>query len=248
MEKSKDKNLVIYKSSLSYFDNKTPLEGFITYPENNKFKKPGILVIHEWTGIGTLVKTKALKLAEMGYIAMCADIYGKDIRSKNPEEALKISTIYKNDRALLRSRLILALNELKKLKNVDCNKLAVIGFCFGGMAALELARANSEIRGAVSFHGSLNTPEEFKEKYVKPKILVLHGAEDPLVPQNEVLDFISEMKKSQADWQMHIYGGAYHSFMNPESGDNRHIGIAYNEKIAHRAWIQMQLFFDEIFL
>jgi dienelactone hydrolase len=241
-------NIKIYKNSLDYFDNNIPLEGFIAYSENTAYKKPVILVIHEWTGIGALVKSKAIELAKMGYIAMCADIYGKDVRPKTPEEALKVSTIYKNDRALLRRRLILALNELKKLKYVDCEKLATIGFCFGGMAALELARANSEIRGAVSFHGSLNTPKEFKEKYVKPKILVLHGAEDPLVPQSEVLDFIGEMKESQADWQMHIYGGAYHSFMNPESGDNRQIGIAYNEKIAHRAWSQMQLFFDEIFL
>jgi len=241
-------NTLISKNLLDYHDNDTVFEGFVSYPKNNTYKRPGILLIHEWTGVGNFVKSKAIELAKMGYIAMCADIYGKGVRPKNPEEALKISTIYKNDRALLRSRLILALNELKKLKNVDCNKLAVIGFCFGGMAALELARANSEIKGAVSFHGSLNTPEEFKEKYIKPKILVLHGAEDPLISQSEVLDFINEMKNAQADWQMHIYGGAYHSFMNPESGDNRQIGIAYNEKIAHRAWSQMQLFFDEIFL
>ena len=241
-------NTLISKNLLDYHDNDTIFEGFVSYPKNNTYKRPGILLIHEWTGVGNFVKSKAIELAKMGYIAMCADIYGKDVRPQSPEDALKVSTIYKNDRLLLRKRLVGALNELKKIKHVDCKKLAAIGFCFGGMAALELARESSEIKGAVSFHGSLNTPEEFKAKNLKSKILILHGAEDPLISQSEVLDFINEMKDAQADWQMNIYGGAYHSFMNPESGDNRQIGIAYNEKIAHRAWSQMQLFFDEIFL
>jgi dienelactone hydrolase len=116
------------------------------------------------------------------------------------------------------------------------------------MAVLELGRINAEVKGVVSFHGSLETPEEFKAKHINPKILVLHGAEDPLIPQSEVLAFIDEMRSAQADWQIHIYGGAYHSFMNPEAGNNIDMGIAYNEKIAKRAWIQMQSFFDEIFL
>jgi dienelactone hydrolase len=237
----------ISEKLLIYNDSETILEGFVAYPEKIEYIKPGILINHEWTGIGNLVKSKAVDLAKMGYIAMCADIYGKGVRPKHPEEALKISNLYKNNRKLLRNRLILALNELKKIKGVDCEKLAVIGFCFGGMAALELARASAEIKGAVSFHGSLSTPEEFKAKSIQAKILVLHGSEDPLIPHSEVLAFINEMRTVQADWQLHIYGGAYHSFMNPESGDNRDKGIAYNEKIASRAWIHMLSFFDEIF-
>ena len=242
-----DNEVNVICDTIEYYDNKAPLEGLIAYVEKDKKRKPGVLVVHEWTGIGTFVKNKAIELAKMGYIAMCADIYGKGVRPTNFEEASIVSSIYRNDRSLLRHRLLLALNQLKKIKFVDTNNIAAIGFCFGGMAALELGRANAEIKGVVSFHGSLETPEEFKAKHINPKILVLHGSEDPLIPQSEVLTFVDEMRSSQADWQIHIYGGAYHSFMNPEAGDNKDMGIAYNEKIAERAWIQMQSFFDEIF-
>ena len=235
-------------NTIDYYDNKTPLEGIIAYVDKDKKKRPGVLVVHEWTGIGTLVKSKAIELAKSGYIAMCADIYGKGVRPSNIEEANIISSLYKNNRSLLRHRLLLALDQLKKIDAVDTNKIAAIGFCFGGMAVLELGRTNAEIKGIVSFHGSLETPEEFKAKHINPKILVLHGSEDPLIPQSEVLAFINEMRSAQADWQIHIYGGAYHSFMNPEAGNNKDMGVAYNEKIAQRAWIQMQSFLDEIFL
>ena len=206
-----------------------------------------MLVIHDWTGVGPYAEKRVQQLAELGYIALAADIYGKGVRPAGMDEAADLANRYKADRPLLRSRADAGLRALQANSLVDTKRIAAIGYCFGGTAALELARAGADIAGFVSFHGGLQTPTPDDAKNIKGKVLVLHGADDPHVPPNEVLAFEEEMRKARVDWQMIAYGGAVHSFTNPGAGDDPARGAAYNEKADLRSWGAMKDFFREIF-
>jgi len=232
---------VIYKQGDKVF------EGFIAYDDRFTGKRPGVLVVHEWFGLGDYAKQRAKQLAELGYIAFAADMYGKGVRAKNGEEASKLATEVKGDRALMRARANAALGVLSKYPQVDSGKLAAIGYCFGGTTALELARSGAPLVGIVSFHGALDTPNLQDAKQVKGKVLVLHGGDDPYVPQKDVDTFQSEMRQAGVDWQFVSYGGAVHSFTNPAAGNDNSKGAAYNEKADHRSWEAMKAFFGEIF-
>jgi dienelactone hydrolase len=186
-------------------------------------------------------------LAKLGYFAFAADIYGKGNRPKSGEEAGKLASVYKNDRVLMRQRINLALDELKKQKLVNTDKIAAIGYCFGGTVALELARSGADIKGIVSFHGGLDTPNPADAKNIKAKILVLHGGDDPYVNAEQVSSFKKEMVDAGVDYQIFIYGGAVHSFTNPNSGNDPSKGAAYNERADKRSWEAMKTFFTEIF-
>jgi dienelactone hydrolase len=223
------------------------LEGFAAWDDALPGKRPGVLVIHEWMGLNDFAKQQATRLAELGYVAFAADIYGKGIRPATVEEAGKTSGFYKNDRQLLRGRGLAGLKALQRMKSVDDARLAVIGFCFGGTAALELARAGAPLKGVVTFHGGLSTPTPEDAVNIRAKVLALHGADDPYVTQEEVAGFIDEMKKGKVDWQLVQYSGAVHGFTNPTNGTDPKKGAAYNEKAAARAWKAMTVFFDEIF-
>ncbi len=232
---------------IPYKDGETRLEGFLAYDGPVGEKKPGVLIVHDWMGLGPFAKAKAEALARMGYVAFAVDIYGKGIRPKDQTEAGKFATEYKSNRPLLRSRINAALAVLQKQGNVDSGKIAAIGFCFGGTTVLELARAGSAVRGVVSFHGGLETPMPAEAKKVKAKVLVLHGADDPYVPDAEVANFESEMRKAGVDWQLVKYSGAVHSFTNREAGTDNSKGAAFNESADKRSWIAMKNFFAEIF-
>lgn len=237
----------IRTETVTYKQGKTVCEGFLAYDDEKTGKLPGVLVIHEWKGLGDHVKTSATKLAELGYVAFAADIYGKGIRPATTEEASKTSSIYKNDRALMRTRAKAGLDVLRKNTRVDSSKLAAMGYCFGGTVALELARSGEAVSGVVSFHGGLNTPTPTDAKNIKGKVLVLHGADDPYVPGEEVSGFEKEMREAGVDWQLIKYSGAVHSFTNPEAGSDNSKGAAYNETAAKRSWKHMKGFFKEIF-
>jgi len=232
---------------ITYKDGDATLEGYLAYDDEIKGKRPGVLVVHEWTGINPNIEEKTQMLAKLGYIAFAADIYGKGIRPTTPDDAAKQATIYKSDRKLMRSRVLAGLNELRKQELTDTKKLAAIGYCFGGTVVLELARSGADISGVVSFHGGVDPVNPEDAKNIKAKILALHGADDPYVKMDEVLRFQDEMRKAGVDWQMVFYGGAVHSFTNPFAGNDNSKGAAYNEKAAQRAWQAMQLFFSEIF-
>ena len=233
--------------AVEYRQGDTVLEGYLTYDDSFQGKRPGVLVVHEWYGLGKHTKTKAEELAKLGYLALAADIYGKGIRPKNNEEAAKLSGQYKADRQLLRARAKAGLDYLKQHKLVDPLKTAAIGFCFGGSTVLELARSGADLAGVVSFHGGLNTPHPEDAKEIKAKVLALHGADDPFVSSQEVQAFQEEMRQAQVDWQFVSYGGAVHSFTNPEAGNDNSKGAAYNETADKRSWAAMQDFFKEIF-
>jgi dienelactone hydrolase len=224
------------------------LEGYHVYDDATTGPRPGILVAHQWTGLSEHEKSHSRKLAQAGYNVLAADIYGQGIRPQAPE-AGKEAGKYKADRPLLRARLLAGLEVLKADAQTNPSQLAAIGYCFGGTAVLELARAGTPLAGVVSFHGGLDAAPELAAQAGKipAKLLVLHGAVDPYVPAEQVADFQKEMTTAKADWQMISYGGAVHSFTHPEAGDDPSKGAAYHAAAARRSWTAMLGFFNEIF-
>ncbi len=232
---------------IEYKEGDTVLEGYMVYDDATAGPRPGILVVHDWMGFGPFANHKADELAKLGYTALAVDIYGKEVRPQNTDEAGQLAGMYKGDRALLRRRILAGYETLKQEKTVDPNKIAVMGFCFGGTTALELARSGAAIRGVVSFHGGLSSPTPMDAKNIKAKVLVLHGADDPLVPPQEVQAFEKEMNDAGVDWQLVKYSGAVHAFTFPGAGNDNKKGVAYNERADKRSWVAMKDFFEEIF-
>ncbi|MBD2576889.1 dienelactone hydrolase family protein [Oscillatoria sp. FACHB-1406] len=237
----------IHTETVEYRQGNTILEGYLAY--NHKLDKPspGVMIVHAWKGLGEYEKRRARQLAEMGYVAFAADIYGKGIRPQSNEEAGKQAGIYRSNRPLLRDRANAGLQVLQQHPLVEDDKITAIGYCFGGGTVLELARSGAPVAGVVSFHGNLDTPNPADAKNIQGKVLVLHGANDPLVPPAQVQAFVQEMRDAEVDWHMTMYGNAVHSFTEPEAGDDPSKGTAYNAKADRRSWQAMQDFFKEIF-
>jgi len=238
---------MILLKAVEYRDGDTTLEGILGSDDGVSGKRPGVLVIHDWWGVGPYVEKRVEQLATLGYVALAADIYGKRVRPATMGEAAEFANHYKANRSLLRSRAYAGLKALKDNASVNIKSIAAIGYCFGGTAVLELARSGADVAGFVSFHGGLETPTPDDAKNIRGKVLVLHGADDPIVPSPEVLAFQDEMRKAHVDWQMIIYGGAVHSFTNPGAGHEPSTGAAYNEKADKRSWQAMKTFFQEVF-
>jgi len=232
---------------IEYRQGSTTLEGYLAWDDAKITKRPGVLIVHEWNGINEHMKQRAEMLAKLGYVAFAADIYGKGVRPAAQSEAAKTAGIYKDDRPLMRARAKAGLEELKKQKLVDPQRIAAIGYCFGGTVVLELARDAADIRGVVTFHGGLSTPAPQDAKNIKAKVLALHGADDPFVKADEVAAFQDEMRKGGVDWQFISYGNAVHSFTNKAAGSDNSKGAAYNEKADRRSWEAMKIFFVEVF-
>lgn len=232
---------------VEYKQGNTVLEGYLAYDDAVQGKRPGVLVVHERNGLGSYVKGRAEQLAKLGYVAFAIDMYGKGIRPTNPQDAAAQTKIYRADRQLMRSRATAGLAVLQKHPLTDPNRIAAIGYCFGGGTVLELARSGAPIAGVVSFHGNLDTPNPADARNIKAKVLVLHGAIDPYVPKEQIAAFAQEMSDAKVDWQLVAYGGAVHSFTNPESGNDPSKGAAYNAEADRRSLNDMQQFFTEIF-
>jgi dienelactone hydrolase len=236
----------IHTETVDYKQGDATLEGVLVYDDANKDKRPGILVVHQWFGLTDYEKRRATQLAQLGYVAFCADIYGKDSRPKNVSEAGAQAGKYKSDRALLRARVNAGLDELKKNQFVDTSHVAAIGYCFGGTTVMELARSGADLNGVVSFHGGLDSPTPSDGKNIKCKVLALAGADDPFQKPDDLTAFESEMRDNKVDWQIVFYGGAVHAFTQPDPGFVN-AGAKYNEKADKRSWEAMKTFFAEIF-
>lgn len=237
----------LHTENVEYKHGDTVLVGYLAYDNAIKGKRPGVLVVHEWWGNNAYSKRRAEQLARLGYIAFALDMYGKGIVAKDAKEAGALAGTYRNDRGRMRERANAGLEVLRKHDLTDTKRMAAIGYCFGGTAILELARSGAPLAGFVSFHGGLDTPDPRDAENIKGKVLVLHGGDDPSVPAELMAAFQDEMRKAGVDWQVYIYGGAVHSFSNPESGNDKSRGVAYDEKADKRSWEAMKIFLAEIF-
>ena len=222
---------------ITYKDGSAELEGFLAYDDAVKTPRPGVLVVHDWTGLQEYTKTRTTQLAELGYVAFAADIYGKGVRPTDPKECGVQAGTYKNDLPLLRRRVLLGLDELKKQPGVDAKKLGAIGYCFGGTSVLELARSGADVRGVVTFHGGLSTTLPAEAGKIKARLLICHGGADEYV-NKEVPAFKAEMEKAKADMKFVTYEGAQHGYTKP--------GPAYQEKADKESWAAMKKFFIEV--
>lgn len=221
-------------------------EGYLALPKKLKGKAPAVLIVHDWMGPSSFTQKKADQIANMGYVAFTADIYGKGIRPKDGKEAGALAGKYKNDRPELRRRVRAAYDVVKTLKEVDPKKIVVIGYCFGGTTALELGRSGVDLAGIVSFHGGLENPTPDNAKNIKGKTLILHGAIDPFVKMDEVAAFQREMNAAGVDYQFISYSGAVHAFTLPSAGDDVSKGAAYNAAADRRSWVAFTAFMKEI--
>lgn len=227
--------------AVSYTDGTQKLNGFSIAAAKGGSGKGGILILPAWKGIDKQSKNVAAELSALGYSAFIADIYGEGNYPADTKAAGKIAGYYKSNIAAYQRRIKLAMEQLIKA-GADASKIVVIGYCFGGTGALEVARANFPVKGVVSFHGGLDRDSTRTISPIVPKVLVLHGADDFFEPIPQVLAFQQEMRTAKADWQMIYYANAVHAFTEPESGNDNSKGVAYNEKAAKRSWKHMQLF------
>jgi len=209
---------------------------------------PAVLVVHDWMGCGDFAKQRAASLAAEGYVALALDMYGAGKIASGPDEARTLATAFYKDPALMVARAKAGLDALRKVEGVDGQRIAVIGFCFGGAVGLQLARSGEDVAGVVSFHGGLKTAAPATaEGAVKAKVLVLHGGADPFVPSAEVAAFLDEMNKVKASWRMETYGGAVHAFTNPAAGTDPSKGAAYDADADARSKKAQDAFFAEVF-
>jgi len=236
----------IKSKTVDYSLNGVAMEGYVAYDDAKKGRRPGILIVHDWMGQGKFGKDKADELAKEGYVAFAVDIYGKGVRPKTTDEAGKVATKFKDDRNLLRARVRAGLDQLIAMTEVDPKRIVVMGYCFGGTTALELARSGAPLAGTVSFHGGLGSPTPADAKKIQGRVLVLHGADDPFVPPAEVEAFKDEMKKANVKMEFVAYPGSVHSFTNPAAGSDNSKGAAYNAEADKSSWAAFHKFLHEV--
>ena len=235
------------KSQLvDYSDGDVALEGLLAWDDSVEGARPGVLVSHAWSGRSEFEDDKARALAELGYAAFALDLYGKGVRGSGPEENAALMQPFLDDRALLQRRLLQSLTTLRDQPQVDPNKVAAIGFCFGGLCVLDIARTGEDLAGVVSFHGLLGAPGNTDGNIVKAKVLALHGWNDPMATPDDVNALAAELTGMQADWQLHAYGNTLHAFTNPDANDPA-MGTVYNSAADRRSWIAMKNFLQELF-
>lgn len=240
----------VVEKEVTYKDGDTECVGFLAYDDaaiQGGRKVPGVLIVHQWMGLTDYEKRRARMLAELGYVALAADIYGKGVRPTDSKGAGEQAGKFRSDNALFRSRLNAGLGALKAQPGVDAARLGAIGYCFGGGGVLELARSGANVKGVVSFHGGLGTPHPEDAKNIKGKILVCHGAIDRMETPESIAAFQKSMEDAKVDYVFMAFAGAKHAFTQPEAGNNPDSPVAYNKAADERSWIAMKNFFTEIF-
>jgi dienelactone hydrolase len=237
----------VRSKAVTYQDDDVPLTGYLYWDDAVQGKRPGVLVIHEWWGLNDYAKKRAHMLAELGYVAFAADMYGYGHVTRTPDQAREWMQEVTADVEGWRHRAGLGLEQLKASGMVDEDRLAAVGYCFGGATVLQMAYGNAPIKGIVSFHGALPAaPEESKGK-IGPKLLILHGNKDSFVSSEVVDNFRNKLEEAGANWEMDIYGGARHSFTSPDAASYGLENLRYDPQADARSWARMQSFFNEIF-
>lgn len=239
----------IKEDSISYTMDGKNFKGFVVYDSNNKDKRPGVLVVHEWWGLNDYARSRARQLAELGYIAMAVDMFGDGKTGEDPGTAQTLATPFYQDPTLAKTRLDAALTQLKSYPQLDSTNVAAIGYCFGGFVVLNAAKLGADLKGVVSFHGGL-TGVPVKKELIKAKILVAHGEADDFV-NKEVEPFKKSMDSAGVEYTFKSYPGATHAFTNPgatEKGKKFNMPIEYNAAADSASWNDMKDFFNKIFL
>ena len=238
--------MVMVSNTVGYMDDDVLLEAFFAFDDSFSGRRPAVLINHTWAGRDKFVAEKAKNIAALGYVGFAVDMYGKGILGSDAEENAKLMQPFMDNRQMLQKRMQAALYAVKLLPWVDDSKIAAMGFCFGGLCSLDLARTGADLKGVVSFHGLLGAPGNTQDIAVKAKILAFHGHDDPMVPVEQVIAFEQEMTKAGADWQLHTFGNTMHAFTNPVA-NNPDFGTVYQPDSDRRSWLAMENFLTEIF-
>jgi dienelactone hydrolase len=240
----------ITSKAVTYSADGVTMKGFLAYDSDIRGKRPGVLVVHEWWGLNQYTRKRARMLAQLGYTALAVDMYGGGKRATHPDDAGKFSSELMKDFAAAKARFVAALELLKNQKTVDSEKMAAIGYCFGGGVVLNMARQGVDLKGVASFHGNLAAVQPAQPGAVKARILVLHGADDKFTTPEQIESFNQEMKNAGADFQFISYPGAMHSFTNPDAdryAKKFHIPLGYNAEADKKSWEELKRFFNTIF-
>ncbi len=232
-------------ADVRYAHDGTTLLGHLAAPDGDG-PHPGVLVVHDWFGVGDHVRVRCEMLARLGYVALAADIYGEGVRPTTGAEASALARGFYDDLPLLRARARAGLTRLAAEPGVDASRLAAIGYCFGGSTVLHLARSGADLAGAVSFHGGLQTGPPGEAAAIRASVLILTGASDPVVPDSAVTALQDELRLApEVEWQVVTYSGAMHAFTVPGTNTPEH-GSQFQPTAERRSWVAMKAFFAEI--
>jgi dienelactone hydrolase len=235
---------------VTYRAGATELHGYLATDPASTAKRPGILVVHEWWGHDEYARERARMLAELGYTALAVDMYGEGRQAAHPQDAGKFAGEVRKNLPLAKERFTAALKILRQHPSVDAERIAAIGYCFGGSVVLEMARAGLDLDAVASFHGSLETATPAQPGKVKARVLVLNGADDPMIPAEQLTAFRQEMTAAGVDFQLINYPGAKHSFTNPQAdqyGKKFEIPLAYHAEADRQSWQALREFLAETF-
>lgn len=238
--------MTIQTRLIEYRHGEVTLEGFLAWDDRAEGERPAVAVSHTWAGRGTFEQGKAIALAEQGYVGFALDMYGKGILGTSPEENASLMAPLMADRSLLQARIAAAVAVLRRQPEVDAKRVAAMGFCFGGLCVLDLARSGSDVLGVVSFHGMFGAPANPAGRPIRARVLCLHGYDDPMARPDDLLALATELTAAGADWQVHAYGNTVHAFTNP-AANNPDMGTVYNARADRRSWTALGNFLGEIF-
>ncbi len=238
--------MTIQTRTIDYQDGSTELQGLLAWDDTIDGERPGVMVSHAWRGRTQFENDKAEELAKLGYVGFALDLYGKGVQGSSVEENSALMQPFLDDREMLQKRLQVSLDVVRRQDKVDAARLGAIGFCFGGLCVLDLARIDADVNAVVSFHGLFGSPGNTVGNKSRVRVLVLHGWDDPMATPDQVVTLGEELSGMGADWQIHGYGNTMHAFTNPNANDPD-FGTVYQPDADRRSWNAMQYFLSEIF-
>lgn len=238
--------MAIQSKKIEYKDNETLLEGHLVWDDAQTGPQPAVMVAHAWGGQDDFARQRAEDLAHLGYVGFALDMYGKGVSGSNVEECSALMTPLVQNRAALQKRMYCALETLRAQEQVDAQQVAAMGYCFGGLCVLDLARMGADVKAVVSFHGLLSRPENLTNNKITANVLILHGYQDTMAKPEDLAAIQQELDAHEIDWQSYCYGQAYHAFTNPKANDPD-FGTVYNDKADKRSWRALCAFLNESF-
>lgn len=239
--------MAVVTRPVEYTHRNKVFEGTVAVDNASETQRPVVLVAHAWGGKDDFAVQKARDLAKMGYVGFALDLYGKGILGASKDENRALMAPLLEDRTLLQARMQSAVDTAAVQPEANSAKVAAVGYCFGGLCVLDLARSGAAVQGVVSFHGLLSAPGNTAGRKIKSRILVLHGYDDPMAPPDAMAELADELTRAQADWQIHAYGTTLHAFTNP-AADDPEFGTVYNAQADKRSWRSMTEFLTEVFV